>query len=196
MTNKSHVTVVDSKGRPQWLNLRNAIIAVVIIAGLVLVYWFGIRNTNNTESAANAADLKALQSSLQSSLSSANDVQGIIYTAGRLIAGQKNGTFTLTNSDLSQIYLDRASAYMSTSQYNNAIADYEQAIKLDGSNKYVALEGEVQAKYKLGDRKQLIPIYQELINLAQYSQDPMHNSALAQYQANIQTLQSGQELSF
>lgn len=196
MANKTHVTVVDSKGRPQWLNLRNTFIAVVVLIGLFAIYWFGIRSTNNTETAANTADMKALQSSLASSVSSANDVQGIIYTAGRLITGQKNGTFALNSSDLSQIYIDRASAYMSINQYNNAVSDYEQAIRLDGSNKYVALEGEVQAKYKLGDRQQLIAIYQELINLAQYSQDPMHNSAVAQYQANIQALQSGQELTF
>jgi hypothetical protein len=59
-----------------------------------------------------------------------------------------------------------------------------------------ALQGEVEARYKAGERKQLIPLYKELVTIKSKSDDPMRSSMIAQYEENIQRLQQGGELIF
>jgi hypothetical protein len=46
----------------------------------------------------------------------------------------------------------------------------------------------------MGERKELIPLYQKLVTLMSKSENPMRNSNVAQYQENIQALQKGQGL--
>lgn len=195
MTDKSQVTVVATKSHPMWLSMRNVLIAVVVLAMVGAgVWWFVFRSTD--DSAANAAHQKVLQQSLQASLAKATDPAGVVDASTKLINGVKDHTFKLSNPDLSLIYLQRATAYVMLKQYRQAVADYEAAVPLDATSKKAALQGEVQARYSLGNRKQLIPLYQQLIGIMKSQQDsnPLANNYISQYQGAITALQNGQEL--
>ena len=172
--------------RTAWIGL--AVVVVLAIGVVVLA-------TSNRSNQAGLDQLKSLQRSLQTAIVGANS-QGVVTLVNSILDGQANGTFTVTKTQLSTYYLDRASAYLNLKQYKNAVSDYEQAIMLDASNKLAALQGEVEARYKMGDRQQLISAYQQMISLESASQNPMRGSDVAQYQQNIQTLQQGGELQF
>ncbi len=181
----------------RWFTRRIVLLPLAAIILVLLGLWvFNSVNNSINKDGATTADQKSLETSLAAAIASANNSQGVVHLVDRLISGQKNGVFTYTDAQLSQLYLDRAAAYLNLAQYKSAVADYEQAIKLDDSNKLAALQGEVEARYGLGERDKLIPLYKQLVALESKSDNPMHNSAVAQYQSNIQALQTGQEISF
>jgi tetratricopeptide (TPR) repeat protein len=195
--NKVHIGI-DNKANAWWRWFTKRIVwipltvTVVLVAGIIVFcFVYGANNQNDTY----AKQQKSLQSSLQQAMDNDNP-QGIVDVVTRLLDGQASGIFTVTNPQLSTLYLDRASAYLNLGQFKNAVSDYNQAISLDGSNKLAALQGEVEARYKMGDRQQLIPLYQNMIDLETKSGNPMHNSEVAQYTDNIQALQLGQEIQF
>jgi tetratricopeptide (TPR) repeat protein len=177
------------KKRIIWISLT---VLIVLVAGIVVLRLVHDARRPNT---AGAGQLKSLQKNLQVAMDGANS-QGVVDLVGGILSGQAVRTFTVTDAQLSMYHLDRASAYLNLKQYKNAVADYEQAITLNGTNTLAALQGEVEARYKLGDRQQLIPVYQQMIQLDSNSQNPMRGSDIAQYQDNIQTLQQGGELQF
>lgn len=195
--NKVHIGI-DDKANAWWLWFTKRIVWIplvvmtVIVAGVIVFSVIYGANNDNTDS---ANQLKTLKASLDSAQNNAN-AQGVVDIVNRLLSGQANGTFHFSNNDLSTYYLDRAGAYLNLQQYKNAVPDYEQATKLNSSNKLTALQGEVESRYKMGDRVQLIPLYQQMIDLESKSQNPMRNSEVAQYTENIQTLQSGGEIQF
>ncbi len=187
--NKAHVRRQWFKKRIIWIPL-----TVIVILAAGIVSFRLVSNSNRTNQAA-LSQLKILQKNLQTAMNSANP-QLVVNNVNLLLDGRSNRTFTFTNAQLSTYYLDRANAYLNMKQYKNAVSDYEQAITLDSGNKLVALQGEVEARYKLGDRQQLITVYQQMIDLESQSQNPMRGSVTAQYEDNIQTLQQGGELQF
>lgn len=168
-------------------------VLVLLIGGWVT---YSTIKKHNDQKAANERDQKSLLRNLDSTLQSSNNPQGIIYIVNRLLDGQKAGTFHIDQKEQSKLCLDRAAAYMNLKNYKQAIEDYNKAASLDSSNRLAAMQGAVEGRYMLGERKQLIPVYQELIKLVEKSEDPMRYSVVAQYEDNIQTLQSGGELSF
>ncbi len=186
---KAHVWRQWLKKRIVWISLT---VIVVLVAGIVS---FRLVSNSNRTNQATLSQLKTLQKNLQTAMDGANS-QLVVNNVNLLLDGRSNGTFTFTNTQLSTYYLDRANAYLNMKQYKNAVSDYEQAITLDSSNKLAALQGEVEARYKLGDRQQLISVYRQMIDLESQSQNPMRGSATAQYEDNIQTLQQGGELQF
>ena len=195
-SNEVHIGTVQSQAWWRLFTKRVVWIPIVVIILAAIGWGIGTAIHNrNTQKAANAADQKSLQSQLQTAVNG-NNPQGTVYLVQRLLDGQKSGRFTFDKSAQSQLYLDRGSAYLTLGQYRNAVADYEQAIALNSSNKLVALQWEVEARYKMGDRKQLIPLYQELVTLEGQSQNPRRDSTVMLFQQNVQALQNGQEIQF
>ena len=202
MLSKSKVTVKSLGGGSRWSKLRFGLLVLVIVLLTVAgtLYEISAQNARNAAKAANAADQIALEKSLQASTDSSNDPSGVIYTADRLISGQKSGMFTISNNDLAQMYLDRGNAFMQLKQYQNVINSYELAVKLNNTiaSQAIVLPVEIQAKYMLGARKELIPLYQELLTLAEdkNNHDPYSLTRISGYQSDIQALQNNQEIQF
>ena len=183
------VTKSSWKRRPVLAAAVLLIMVVAVVIGVVIV-----RNRDATNKAA-LVQLQGLQNNLQVATNGANPA-GVIDLTTTILNGYTNKTFKLTAAQASTYYLDRANAYLTQNQYQKAVSDYRQASSLDSANQLVALQGEVEARYKMGDRKQLIPLYQQMVTLQKNSQNPRRGSEVAQYQANIQTLQQGGELQF
>jgi len=142
---------------------------------------------------------KSTQAQLQENINNSytiGNADALKNDANALIDGAASGKYKVSNQQLSFAYLSRANAELNKGNYKAAVPDYDQAIKLDDANKLVALQGEVEARYKMGQRQELIPLYQQMIDLESKSENPRHGSATLQYQANIQALQKGQEISF
>jgi tetratricopeptide (TPR) repeat protein len=196
MAQPSDGTVVSPTYRSGWVSKRKILLVGAVVLLLVVgagVYWYVRPNGN--DKATDAAEQRTLQTSLSSAIS-ASDNRSVIYTTTSLIDGAKAGRFTVSDNDLGWYYTDRANAYITLNQYKNAVPDFEQAAKLNYSLKLPALQGEFQARYNTGERQQLIPLLQQLIQLENASQDPMRGSTVQQYQADIQAIQHNQEISF
>ncbi len=133
---------------------------------------------------------------LHSSLTDEDKQQDVVNATTALLAGEKTGRFTVSPTDQTELYLDRANAYLNLKEYKKAVADYTKVVSMGGATKQAALQGQVEAGYKAGERKELIPLYKQLITLKDKSGDPMRSSVMAQYEENIQTLQQGGELIF
>lgn len=195
---KPQVTVSTTSGG-LWLSGPRRVLAIVVLC-MVLVggtswYLIAHHNSNKSKDATNAAVQRTLQTTLQTALNGAGDPSTVIDATSQLIKGVNNTSFHMKTADVAQLYLQRATAYMNLKQYKNAISDYDAASKLDDKNKAAALQGEIEARYRLGDRAQLIPLYQQLIALTQKQTDnPLASSFIAQYQASITSLQKGQGL--
>jgi len=170
------------------------LVVIVLAVGGWITY--STVKKHNDQKAANERDKKYVLSNLESTMQSSDNPKGIIYIVDRLLAGQKAGTYVIDQKEQSKLYLDRAAANINLKDYKKAVDDYNKAAALDATNKLPALQGAVEARYMLGERKQLIPVYQELLKLEEKSEDPMRGSVVAQYQQNIETLQQGGELGF
>lgn len=193
----SNATVGIGKPAAAWLSQRKAIeivIAVLMIFILALGAWY-FTNKPKTDTPTENAEVKTLQTSLDTATNS-GDSQSVINVSSQLIKGDKNGTFTLSKSDLAQYYIDRASAYLNLGQYAAAASDSEAAISANNNFKLSALQLEFEARYKEGDRQQLIPILQQIVSLEKTSGDPRWGDAAAQYQQDITSIQQGQEINF
>lgn len=193
----SNATVGIGKPAAAWLSQRKAIeivIAVLMIFILALGAWY-FTNKPKTDTPTENAEVKTLQTSLDTATNS-GDSQSVINVSSQLIKGDKNGTFTLSKSDLAQYYIDRASAYLNLGQYAAAASDSEAAISANNNFKLSALQLEFEARYKEGDRHQLIPILQQIVSLEKTSGDPRWGDAAAQYQQDITSIQQGQEINF
>lgn len=193
----SNATVGIGKPAAAWLSQRKAIeivIAVLVIFILALGAWY-FTNKPKTDTTTENAEVKTLQTTLDTATNS-GDSQSVINVSSQLIKGDKNGTFTVSKSDLAQYYIDRASAYLNLGQYAPAASDSEAAISTDGSFKLSALQLEFESRYKEGDRQQLIPILQQIVSLEKTSGNPRWGDTAAQYQQDITSIQQGQEIDF
>ena len=180
-------------GMPQRLVLGAGIVLAIVVAGGV--WWWVGSHRGQTSKAANAATQKALDKNLTAAISAA-DEQAIVNDASQLIVGAKDGSYTISTDKLGWYYIDRADAYSTLKQYKQATPDYEKAASLNDSIKNPALQAEFEARYLSGERSQLIPLLQSIIQLEKKSQSPIHGEVVDQYQAYIQQIQQGKEISF
>jgi tetratricopeptide (TPR) repeat protein len=164
------------------------LILIVIIAGVII----GIMNHQSEQ---NKLRQKSLQTSLQSA-EGRNDDQQIISIASELIKGKDSSKFKIEKSDLGDIYLARAMSYLNQKKYQAAADDFAQAGKLHSINQKAALQGEIQARHALGQKKELIPLFEKLIEVTKKSDTPMASSSITQYQGSIDKLQKGQDIEF
>lgn len=142
-------------------------------------------------------DDKLKQATLQTSLTGAenrSDDTDIINYATQLINGQKKGSFVIKKETLGNIYLARATSSLNTKNYKQAATDFPEAGKLNSENKKASLQGEIEARYRLGERKQLVPLYQELIEVTKKSDIPNASSSITQYEGAIKNLQDGKDI--
>jgi tetratricopeptide (TPR) repeat protein len=170
-------------------------IAVLVIIGGALWAVLAYHNDHSGGKKPKKSTQAQLQDNINNSYTIGN-ADALKEDANALIDGAASGKYKVSNQQLSFAYLSRANAELNKGNYKAAVPDYDQAIKLDDANKLVALQGEVEARYKMGQRQELIPLYQQMIDLESKSENPRHGSATMQYQANIQALQKGQEISF
>lgn len=193
----SNATVGIGKPAAAWLSQRKAIeiIAAVIVIFIVALGTWYFTNKPAPDKTVENAEVKTLQTSLDTATNS-GDAQTIINVSSQLINGDKNGTFALNKSDLAQYYLDRSEAEMNLGQYAQAAADSEAAASADNSDKLSALLVEFEARYKEGDRQQLIPVLQQIVSLEKTSGNPRWGAVAAQYQQDIQSIQQNQEIQF
>lgn len=168
------------------------VVAAVIAVGIATVILVHEHNVHSKD----AAGQQLWETILHSSLTDDSKQQDVVKATSALLAGAKAGTYTISSTEQTQLYLDRANAYLNLKNYKQAFTDYNKVVALGGSTKIAALQGAVEAGYKAGERKELIPLYKELIALKLKSSDPMRRSVTAQYEQNIQTLEQGGELVF
>ena len=176
------------------LSIRSMVLLGIILLaiGSVILITVHEHNVHSKDSASQ----ELWETILHSSLTDENKQQDVVNAATALLAGEKAGTFTISSTDQTNLYLDRANAYLNLKEYKKAVADYTKVVSMGGTTKQAALQGAVEAGYKAGERKQLIPLYKQLIELKLKSGDPMRRSVTTQYEQNIQTLEKGGELIF
>jgi len=178
----------------RWFVRRSVLLplaAIVVVTVGVWVFASLSKNMNNET----GSNQKSLETSLVAAKASANN-NGIVTVATRLIEGEEKGTYTYEDSKLAALHLDRGMAYMNLSKYEDAVKDLDKAKSLDKNSTVAALQAEVEARYKMGQRKEVIPVYEELIEAVKRSDYPTRSSYITQYQENIQALQAGRELPF
>ncbi len=186
---------VVSKGNPskpsRVRRLLKGIAILVILAAIAGV----IIAVMNHQSENNKIRQASLQTSLRGSLNRDDDQQ-TISLAGELISGEKSGKFKIERGQLGDIYLSRATAYFNQKKYSAAMSDFEQAGKLHSINQKAALQGQIQAGHALGQKKELIPLFEKLIAVTKKSDTPNASSSITQYQGSIDKLQKGQDIEF
>lgn len=191
---KADVIVVGAKPRQKRL-LVVVIVCVVLAAAGAGGYFAYLRHKHNV--AANNAILQhGLESDLSVAMDSNNEDQTVVYATTQLINGAQSGKFKISNDKLGWYYIDRANAYVNLNNNKSAVPDYEAAARLNSGLKLPALQGEFQSRYETGERQQLIPLLQQLVQLENNSQNPMRSSEAAQYQYDIQSIQHNQEVTF
>jgi tetratricopeptide (TPR) repeat protein len=194
-TTKTDATVVDAKPRQK----RHSVLIISLVAVAVVAggggYIAYLRHQHNV-AANNAIAQRGFESTLSTALDSNSDNQTVVYATTNLIDGAKTGKFNINSIQLGQYHIDRATAYMDLNNAQKAIPDFEAAARLNGGLKLPALQGEFQSRYMTGEREQLIPLLQELVQLENNSQNPMRSSEATQYQDDIQAIQRGQEIMF
>lgn len=167
------------KGRKRIAIVGISILVLVVIAAAV---GFAIFQRNMSEQ-------KLLQAELTNPLST-NYAQ-TASAATQLIDGKLQGKYHFSNKLLAGYYLQGATAYYNLKDYSKAITYYQAAPKYDSSLKMAALQGQVSAGYAKGERQQLIPLLQQLVDMSKNSHSLLGPSSV-QYQADIQALQNNQ----
>jgi hypothetical protein len=157
--------------------------SILIILGCIFASIY--ENHNNSMS------LQRLQRSLNVAVSDNNN-KLIISDTTQLIHGQKNGDFNVSLQHLANYHLDRGTSLLNLDQYSSAMIDFRTATALDSKLQIAALQGEVIAGYDMGERRQLIPVLQELAKLNGNGDNSVDITA-AQYQGDIQSIENNQE---
>ena len=118
------------------------------------------------------------------------DFQKIASLATQLIDRQKAGTYKIANKTLAMDYIERATARVNLQQYQSAAQDYQKAIQLDATDdQEAALQGEVSADYRAGERQQLVPLLQQLVTISSAKgHDPLGGTP-QQYESEIHAIQ-------
>lgn len=180
----------------RWFTRRSVILPIVALLIVALGTWVIVSvNSSTSPDGSHADDQATLEANLHAAKAMTN-ADGIVNLTTSLIEGKKKGMFKYDAADYSMLYLDRASAYLNLKKYQEAVEDYRQAAKIDDLSKIASLQGEAEARYMLGDRKELIPVYQELIKRISETDNPVRGNIMAQYESNIRALQEGRELDF
>ncbi len=137
------------------------------------------------------AKQKELQSSVTNSI---GDTQKLHTDTTSLIQGATNGTYKISNKDLAAAYAARGDAELNSGDNKSAVTDYGQAVKLEPSMTTTVGYGEFLARYRLGERKTLIPLLQQLDAPIKNSKDFQDQGQSATYESYITDLQQGEEL--
>lgn len=193
----SNATVGIGKPAAAWLSQRKLIeivIGLLVIFVLALGAWYFTRKPV-TDTPTEHAEVNTLQTSLDTAKNS-GDSQSVIGDTSQLINGNKNGTFSISKSDLAQDYLDRASAEVNMGQYAQAASDSGSAVNADPSDKLAAYKLEFEARYQGGERQELIPLLQQIVQLQKSSTTSGNVDTVLQYQQYIQDIQQNQEITF
>jgi hypothetical protein len=140
----------------------------------------------------------AKQSQLQQGQSDVNalgDMSKLQSDSNQLIQGSKSGDYTLSDKQLAQAYANRGDGEFNDGNEKAAVADYEQAVKLDGGQQVLVGYNEFVARYHQGERKALIPLLQALAKSLQNDHEQGAHQLYAQYESYISDLQAGKDLS-
>lgn len=184
------------KPRRFWKTWQFAVGVLVVALAIAGAIVYAHVQHNRSVKRANEAEQKSLMTQLAQSGFVSNNESATIQLANEILAGVKSKKYSLSSTDLGQVYLSRAAAYSNEGKYQAALTDYETVAKTASSMKLGALQGELTVQSRLGNTSALIPILQQLIPLLHSSEMPLSNQQAAQYQADIQAIQNGQEVSF
>ncbi len=176
-----------------WQFAAGVLVIALTIAGAIV---YAHIQHNRDVKRANEAEQKSLMTQLAQSGFLSNSGSSTIQLANQILAGVKSKRYTLSSTDLAQVYLSRGTAYSNEGKYQLALSDYETVAATATSMKLGALQGELTVQSHLGNTSALVPILQQLIPLLHNSEMPLSNQQAAQYQADIAAIQSGQEVSF
>jgi len=164
---------------------------IVIVVAIVFVI---LMNRDKGQSDTEVRQQHVLQTSLQTSVYKATDQNAVVRDATSLIKGVNEGRFVLSDAELGKLYLTRGNAYMVLKNYKDASADYDIAAKKDSNVRIASLQGEIEARYRMGERKSLIELYNQLITAMQKSTNPLAGDNVAQYKGYIKLLEAGKDL--
>ncbi len=183
--------VVTSKEAPHYKKIVLQSLGVVIGVGIIAGFLVVLFHHSPQSSPSNDPNQQIVVKNLTTALNSQNDTE-IINESSQLISGAKSNDYKINKSQLALYYLYLASSLTNKMQYTQAIADYQEAIKLDSSDTEGALQGEVSAAYRNGERQQVIPLLEQLVTISSAKgNDPIAGSP-QQYEAEISAIQNNQ----
>jgi Co/Zn/Cd efflux system component len=166
-------------------------VGIVAVAAVVVVVLLFANHHKKQEAATKR------QNQLQKTVTNVDaysDISKLHGDSNALIQGAQNGTYKVSNKQLAQAYAARGDAEFNSADEKSAVADYEQAVKLDASLQALVGYNEFVARYHQGERQTLIPFLQELQKPYQNNHDTGAPEQYAQYQGYIDNLQAGKEL--
>jgi tetratricopeptide (TPR) repeat protein len=177
--------------RKIWYVVITVVVAVILVAGGVLIY----RSHKHRQRAHEQvmAQQKALKDSIKD-VNAIGDLDKVKADANNLINGTQDGTYNVSNKELAQAHMARGDAELNGKDYKAAVADYDQAVKLDASLQTMVGYSQFVARYHLGERGSLIPLLETLSKPLKDSHESGSQQQLAQYETYIADLQSGKEL--
>jgi|ERR1700683_135100 len=169
---------------PKWVKVVTLLVCVVVLGGGLVIWQIHER----------AVKEKQLQAELTNASAGVN-FKTADNVATQLINGQKAGTYKIDTKTLSEDYLYRGTARANLQEYASAIQDYQEAIKLDPTdNQEGALQGEVSAGYRGGERQQLIPLLQQLVTISSArNSDPLGGTP-QEYEQDIQDIKNNEPI--
>lgn len=171
------------------LKLYSILVILIILVGAIgLAVWYHKPRPQQ----ANSAKQHTLQTNLNYAIAH-DDNQQAVADASQLISGERSGIYTMSKTTLSTYYLEEGAALMNLKESAKAVRIFQAAAQLGGSNTEASLEGELMAGYDAGERKQLIPVLEQLDTLAKQHPDPFQTPA-AQYGQDIQALKNNQPI--
>jgi len=166
------------------------LIALIVCGG---VSWWLYSRRGADAADANSTTQAALQKELALDLAHMAN-QSVLNDTTKLINGKLAGKYTFSDKLLAQYYMYAGAAYTNLKEYDKAVTAYKAAPKYSGTETQAALEGQLYAGYRSGERKQLIPILEQLVTLSKQHPDPFGTSS-GHYEKDIQALQNNQEIS-
>jgi hypothetical protein len=170
------------------------VIAVFVV--IALFAWL-LTRTPSFDKKTEAAVQNTLQKSLSAALSK-DDEQTILSATSQLINGANSGQFVISKTTLAQYHLDKANALFNLGLFGKAVPEYSAARQSDNSLTLISLKGEVQSEFALGERKQLIPLLQQIVQMSQQQEkmgqdiNGSGSQLIAEYSSDITALQNNQ----
>jgi len=168
---------------------------LVLLVAPVAVLVLGIPGAGiarwHTHHSATVSRQKTLQNSAYENI---GEPDKLAADTTSLIQGAANGTYHVSDKQLAMTYAARGDAELNSGNNEAAVADYKKAVELDSSQVAVVGYGEFLARYRLGERKTLVPLLQQLNALIKNSREFQDQDQSAAYEQYITDLQQGQEL--
>ncbi|HSX31586.1 MAG TPA: hypothetical protein VLE99_06750 [Candidatus Saccharimonadales bacterium] len=189
----SKVVVGDGKKHrglrlPSWRVLGLCVAALVIAGGGVVLY---VRYKHHHDVAL------AQQHQAEQAISDVDrlgDPGALKADSTNLIQGAKDGSYKVSNKQLAAAYAARGDAELAAGDNKAAVSDYEQAVKLDATQKALVGYSEFVARYRTGERKTLIPMLQDMAAPLKNSHEIGAYETYVQYEGYITDLQAGKDL--